>query len=93
MTDIRAKPFQAMTDGTYVVPVELSFTIDGEHLTITDHSDQGIGDACAALHHAAAETIGGQILDVWNTDRFQRKPADPDAVQHENKSTQGNSNG
>lgn len=88
MGDPRIRPFQPMTDGTYVVPVQINFTIDGDGMAINDHSDMPIGDACAALHHAALKEIGGMILEARNTDRFERKPDDPDKAKHSQSETE-----
>ncbi len=88
MTDVRSKPFQPMTDGSYVVPVRLEFSLDGDTVRIGDHTDSRIGDACAALHQAALDAIGGQILEARNTDAFERKPPDPGKVVNSTEQTQ-----
>ncbi|MEQ9500950.1 MAG: hypothetical protein RIT81_29035 [Deltaproteobacteria bacterium] len=81
MSDIRAKPFKAMTDGTYVVDVQMNISITGDKVEISDHSGQGIGDACAALHFAALQSLAGlEITEARNTDRFEDKPDDPGKV-------------
>lgn len=81
MSDVRMRPFKAMTDGTYVVDVEMSIRVDGNQLSISDHSGQPIGDACAALHYAALQAMEGlEITEARNTDRFEKKPPDPGKV-------------
>jgi hypothetical protein len=80
MSDVRQKPFKAMTDGSYVVPVELTFNVNGADVVITDKSGEPIGDACAAIHFAALKAIGGKIIEARNTDAFEKKPRDPDKV-------------
>lgn len=88
MSDVRIKPFNEMTDGTYAVNVDLEFTIDGNNVSISDHSDQPVGDVCAALHYAALQAIGGEILEARNTDAFERKPFDPGKVSHGERQSQ-----
>jgi hypothetical protein len=77
---MRAGGIKEMTDGSYWVDVELTFTIDGNKISIADKTNQPIGDACAALHHAALSSIGAQILEQRNTDAYQDKPEDPGAI-------------
>jgi hypothetical protein len=93
MSDPRIKPLQPMTDGTYVVPVQIVFTIDGDGMAINDHSDMPIGDACAALHVAALKEIGGLILEARNTDRFEHKPDDPDRARNSSENVEQGKNG
>jgi hypothetical protein len=83
MSDVRSKPFKPMTDGSYVVPVELTFNVSGADVVITDKSGEPIGDACAALHFAALKAIGGKIVEARNTDAYERKPRDPDKVPNQ----------
>jgi hypothetical protein len=68
---------RAMTDGSFVVTVELMFNVNGKKVVVTDHSEQDIGDACSALHFAALRAIGGKIVEARNTDAFSRQPRDP----------------
>jgi hypothetical protein len=84
MSDIRPKEIRPMTDGTYVVAVQLEFVCDGDTVRVGDHAQAPVGDACAALHQAALAALGGEVLEARNTDAFERKPPDPGKVtQHD----------
>jgi hypothetical protein len=66
---------KTFTDGTYEVDVEMTVTFDGANVSITDHADKPIGDACLALHSAAAAALkGASLKERHYTDGYERKP-------------------